>query len=216
MTLESLFFTPELHPFHYPIVSAMLNEVWTQTKATPEIMYERVRSGQLFVVGYDNPKQEELKYDRPSLAGHQNKIPVAFLETIDLYTGGNMDCVPKSYAALTNDGHWRMPLKNADTLILVDATVLPTRRGEKGNNEAQELIRAARSMIDAYQLISPFDGYPFIWTYTPDIPGVKRWHEKLGARDSGYKIINARPGFSQPDVNLMDYSPSESEVDEAD
>ena len=207
MVLESLFFSSALHPACYPLVSAMLNQVWTQTTATSQIMLERLGSGQLFVVGYDLPKPEEQEYAQ-ELAGRLTKIPVAFLETIDLYTGGNMDRVPKSYTELTNDGHWRKPLENADTLILVDATVLPTRRGEKGNNEAQEWIKAAKRQI------SSLDHYSFIWTYTPDIPGVKRWHEKLGARDSGYRIVNARPGFSQPDVNMMDYSPSESEADE--
>src|SRR3989344_5187710 len=131
MVLESLFFSSALHPACYPLVSAMLNQVWTQTTATSQIMLELLGSGQLFVVGYDLPKPEE-----------------------------------------------------------------------------QELIQAAKRQI------SSLDHYSFIWTYTPDIPGVKRWHEKLGARDSGYRIVNARPGFSQPDVNMMDYSPSESEADE--
>lgn len=185
---------------HDVILTSMLNNAWGSGIAVSDTMRSRLESGQLFVLAYDYPTDSDREYLGRELGivlGCE-KIPVGILETIDLKTGGDYSAVPKDYHSLTNDGEWRKPSPDSDTTILVDVTVLASRRGSP-KKEAQSIVHAARTLLGESRC-----GY--IWSYTPDIAAVKRWHEGLGAKDSEFVIPDARPWYRVPDVNMMDYS----------
>ena len=181
----------------------ILNSTWgSQFEATGEIMKKRINSGSLFVFAYGLPTEEEKKlYEEVcEIKLKANKeIPLGLLETITLRTEGDYGCVPR-YEILTNYGEWSEPVKDADTLIMVDLTVLKTRRGKKGQGEAKKIINFTLEQL------AKADAYQYVWTFTPKIEKVQKWHESLGARNTRHIILEARNRFKEPRVCLMDYS----------
>lgn len=181
----------------------ILNSAWgSQFEATGEIMKERINSGSLFVFSYGLPTEEEKElYEcvcKTNLLP-EREIPLGLLETIALRTDGDYSHI-KNYNELTNKGRWRKPEQDADTLILVDITVLETRRGKKGKGEAKTIVNFALDKLARNNV------FRFIWTYTPNIKKIQKWHESLGADNTNHIIANARPNFIEPDVCLMSYT----------
>ena len=84
-------------------------------------------------------------------------------------------------------------------IILVDITVLPTRRGSKGKGEAKQSIL---SSFEDFKLLP----CKFFWSYTPNIEQIKNWHKSLGAEDTNHKIPCARPNYNILEVNMINYS----------
>ncbi|MFC1691715.1 hypothetical protein ACFL0W_06060 [Nanoarchaeota archaeon] len=191
------------HKYDREIISAILNETWeSQVQADEWKLSQRFKSGNAFFIAYDLATEEDILYYREKgieLQPHE-LIPVGILETIAINTQGKYENVPGSYNELANYGMWKSPAKDVDTLMFVDVTVMPTRRGRKGNGEARRLIEYAS------QWIAENTDIKYGFTYTPDINAVKKWHAKLGAKDSQYVIPNARSRFETPNVNIMDYS----------
>jgi|GEM_PF-4523327 len=185
---------------HNPILAGIVNNVWkSQIECTPEMMRRRLDSGSLFVIAYDFPTQSEAQYIREEhhIEAYDERIPIGILETIALKTGGDYNKVPNTYEKLTRNGLWTAPQKDSDTAILVDITLIETRRRNSGG-EGKILIKAAKVMIP--------EDLNFIWTYTPNIQNLKDWHKSMGAIETGHVITSARPRYFLPDVMLMDYS----------
>ncbi|PIN70600.1 hypothetical protein COV93_00795 [Candidatus Woesearchaeota archaeon CG11_big_fil_rev_8_21_14_0_20_43_8] len=195
---------------HHGILAGMLNTAWGSfVTATPDIMKIRLSSGAEFFFVYDNATNDDADFIQQNYGGVvcvDERIPVAILETIGLKTDFVYDNVPKSYDLLTDNGLWKAPEMDADTIILVDITALPTRLAKhvKGlggtpKDEARKLVGYAHSHIEKNT------SYDAIWTFTPNIDAVKRWHESNGASDTKYLISSARPGFKVQSVNMMSY-----------
>jgi hypothetical protein len=104
----------------------------------------------------------------------------------------------RSFEALTAGGTWR---GNAGNLLTcVDIMMLPEFRGMRIGGE-----RLADILLDDLLRQLPRDKW--IVTYSPDIP-VKRTAEEMHLRHGarfGRRIVNARPGYSSPDVVVMVY-----------
>ena len=156
---------------------------------------ERTNSGALFLFWYDVLKDS----DKSFIPGQppREMIPVFLIETASIQTGGRYDLVPSTWKELYNSGKGRTPQASDDTLIAVDATAIPSRRG--GNI-------ASLAMSTFVDVVAELTSYQWLWTYTPDITGIKRWHERVGAKTTGHSIKNAREGYQYPDVMMMDYS----------
>jgi len=178
------------------VLAAVLNDSWN-TKVDAATMRLRLSSGLPFVIAYDDATVEDCECLRSLGLTVGSRIPVGILETIDLISRGSYANVPLTYDALTNNGKWRKKLDGSDTLIFVDVTLLPSRRGKDTGR-----------MLMSYALVylAKNTGHSYFWTYTPDIEKVKRWHEGFGAIYSHHVIQNARPFFRVPSVSLMDYS----------
>ncbi|MFC1686909.1 hypothetical protein ACFL0E_00960, partial [Nanoarchaeota archaeon] len=185
----------------FDFLAHILNSTWSsQVKTTGEIMEKRLTSGSRFTIGTSSPREEEIKlYEEVCQDKPGEEIPVGILETIALKTDGHLRYIPRTYEELTDCGLWKPPEEDADTLILVDVTVLESRRGKKGNGEAKKLINIALDSLVKTQ-------FEYVWTYTPNIESVKKWHESLGAINTQLIILGARDKFSTPDVCVMNYS----------
>jgi len=182
-------------PFeHYDILSAIANRGWDWLiEATPEMMGKRIESGHPLVVAYDSmlPDEEIERVDLRPFYGQ--KIPIVLLETILLCTNGDYNAVPNTYFKLTNNGQWQPVSGSPDTVIMVDLTSSPSRRGI--NEKVSQLIAFTNLLLSGqtdYEL--PFDpnNIEHIWTYSPDRPGVLKMHEDNGAQDTGHIIPNTR------------------------
>ena len=203
---------------HYFLLAELLNTAWKDLiVTTPEHLRSRFASGNKFFIAYGEPAlvdKEKLASEYgialPELSGlsvasklpeEENKevnkedIPLGLLETIALKTQGVIYRVPRTYAELTNSGFWRPPEEKADTIIMVDVTKIPTVK----EDVASFLMGAVKYFLHDSSLWSA-------WTFTPDIDAVKKWHESFGAKDTRYGFPNARQGWKQPAVNIMDYS----------
>ena len=185
------------------LLAAMLNSNWgPNIIATPEIMRGRFATGNLFVFAFDHANEEDQRFISKTYGLHvarEEIIPVGLLETIAIRTSGDYSAVPRSYDLLTDSGRWRAPAHDADTLIMVDVTTLTTRRGKNGKGEAKKIVNFTKKLVEGNE------NYGHVWTFTPLIPEVKKWHMGLGARDTEHVIANARPGYRFSDVNLMVY-----------
>jgi hypothetical protein len=180
------------------LLAQTLNGAWGQfIRATPFGLRSRIESGHLFVVARDRATPDELSYIRATygLAPDDGLIPIGLLETIDAVTGGDARQVPPTYAALTSAGAWRRPLPAADTQVFVDLTTATSRRQ---SGIGRDIVRFALAHRDRR--------HRHVFTFTPNVDAIVRWHLGRGARHSGVVLPAARPGHSQPDVALMDYS----------
>ncbi|OGI64157.1 hypothetical protein A2642_00315 [Candidatus Nomurabacteria bacterium RIFCSPHIGHO2_01_FULL_39_10] len=182
----------------YALLAQLLNTAWKELiVTTPEHLESRFASGNKFLIVYGNSAfvDKENLAQEYGIALPNEDIPLGLLETITLRTNGVMDQVPKTYGELTNNGLWKLLVENADTLIMVDATKMPT-----GPKEVTGLMM---NSVKEYLCQTSLE---YAWTFTPDIEGVKKWHESFGAKNSHYRIPNARPNWKEPAVNFMDYS----------
>ncbi|MBW2963974.1 hypothetical protein KY363_00805 [Candidatus Woesearchaeota archaeon] len=179
------------------LLADILNKSWN-TGITEEMMRMRLDSGSLFIIGYDRMTDHDRIILRSDyrIDCQDRMYPIGILQTVDINTGGDLDKVPKTYDELTCGGLWK-PYTFGDTMILADITMIFSRRGNK-HREARTMVTFAKNIAAAL--------HKHVYTYTPDIEAVKDWHISNGARDTGYKIKCARPDYSQPDVNLMEYS----------
>lgn len=187
---------PALTDTDAALLAHILNGAWgTLFHATPAIVRARMSSGQLFVVAHDQATPEEAAYVRDTYHHElpDNRIPIALLETIDTRTGGDPARVPHPYELLTCGGVWRAPLSNADTLVFVDLTTATSRQGSGAGSAVLRHALAHRQ-------------HRHVFTFTPDVEATRNWHLKHGARATGVRFANARPGHPTPDVQLMDYS----------
>lgn len=191
----------------FDFLAYILNSTWgSQFEATGEIMEKRFASGSRFVIGTSSPREEEKKlYEEVCQEKPGKEIPIGILETIALKTNGQLRSIQRTYEDLTNHGLWRQPEEDADTLILVDVTVLESRRGKKGKGEAKKLINIALDSLVRTQ-------FKYVWTYTPNIEKVKKWHESLGAINTQMVVLGARDKFIEPDVCVMNYSKKLSDL----
>lgn len=183
----------------YHFLAEFLSSEWN-LNVTAEMMKSRMRSGALFIVAYADLTEQDIScmadfWEKP--LAHGRKFPIGIVQTTDIITDGDYSVVPGGYDSLTNGGVWHRRNEKSDTLILADITVLRSRRGRDGNGEASRMVNTAKGLASAM--------YCHVWTYTPDIEAVKRWHMGNGARDTGHKIRGARPNYAQPDVNVMEY-----------
>ncbi|MFC1741643.1 hypothetical protein ACFL3V_03855 [Nanoarchaeota archaeon] len=183
------------------ILAGMLNDEWgSQVKADREMIRKRFDSGATFFVAYDHPSEEDASYirNKHGIYVSDKKIPIGLVETVAIFTEGNRDHVPQNYQEITNKGYWRSPTPGADTIILVDITLLRTRRGKTGNGEASALLK--------YAVNNAKKKCPFVWTFTPEDERLRIWHMIHGAMDTNHILWNARPGYRNPNVVIMDYS----------
>ena len=157
----------------------ILNKNWSHLKVTPDILKKRFASGSLFIVAY-----------------YENK-PCGLLETISLKTGKNLTLIPINYDDLTNNGNWKSPVPNEDTLILVDITVDQSFSGQGLGSKMMEY---------SLDYLAANTAYFYMLTYTPSDPKAIAWHIKNGAKDTRYTLKNARIGHLIEDVRIMDYS----------
>ncbi|MBI2666022.1 hypothetical protein HYX13_00255 [Candidatus Woesearchaeota archaeon] len=184
------------------LLTLIVNSAWKELIETDqEMMGKRLNSGNLFLAAYDLATDDDLIYgvEKGIFPPTTTPIPVGLLETIAIKTHGFYENVPKDYFSLTQNGLWQEVPKDADTLIMVDVTGLPTRTGKKSKGEVKTIITHAKNLLSELP-------YRHVWTFTPDIEAVRKWHESMGAIDTQYKIPCARPGWKVPAVNLMDYS----------
>lgn len=187
----------------YMSLAKILNDGWGEinqingdfSETTPEMLKERFNTDSIFLIQYDKPTDEDTKL----ISIIDESIPIALLETMGINAASYSD-VPNIYSDLVGNGTWKPEPDNPDTLILVDITLLKSRQGRKGNGEGNLLVQYALNYL-ALQT-----NYDKVWTFTPDIEGVKRWHMKNGAIDTEFVIKDARPNYTPANVNLMDYS----------
>src|SRR3989344_3075526 len=84
----------------YDALCNILNKNWSHIKVTPEMMKKRFSSGSIFLIAYSENK------------------PCGILETVAIKTERNLTLIPNTYDLLTNNGEWKIPVANSDTLIL--------------------------------------------------------------------------------------------------
>lgn len=176
----------------------ILNGAWGRFHTTdPDQLARRFASGQLFVVVRDAATPDELSYIRTTygIDPPDGTIPIGLLETIDAATQGDARRVPIPFSRLTDSGAWRAPLVHADTLVFVDLTTATSRQK---SGIGRDVVRFALSRRKPH--------HAHVFTFTPDIEAIVHWHLKRGATHSGVLLPGARPGHSQPDVAVMDYS----------
>ena len=200
---------------HYALLADILNSAWKDLIVTAhEQIKFRFASGNKFFIVYGEPAlvdkeklaqeygialPEESITSSEGITSESNtpseNIPLGLLETIAIKTQGVISRVPKTYAELTHAGNWKPPENGADTIIMVDATKLPTA--------PSSVTEYMMSAVKDFLLNSQFR---YAWTFTPDIEAVKKWHQGFGAKDTQYRIPHARQGWKEPGVNCMDYS----------
>src|SRR3989338_7310070 len=202
----------EIPPKQYGILAAILNLSWAWLfEATPEIIEKRLQSGQIFVAAYCQKRPDEQIKGVDLSPYDGQKIPIVFLETVALRTEGKFENVPEDYFKLTNSGLWlpksqnpegdyfaplsdrlwRPGLEDPDTILMVDLT-----RTEKTLSEEVSILLGFTNRLlsgqTGYEL--PFDpaNIRHIWTYSPNISGIIRMHERNGAIDTGFTIPQSR------------------------
>lgn len=180
---------------HHGILASILNESWGWLiEATPELIAQRIGSGFPIIVSYDAKKPGD-EIPGVDIMPH-GKVPVVILEAIAILTGGQLDKIPKTYAELTGKGTWFRDFDgNYDTLLMVDLTAIPSRRGKNGNGEVEEVVHFARELLKGrldYGLSFDPRQIRNIATYSPAIEGVVHMHERFGAVNSHYRIKGAR------------------------
>ena len=163
----------------YSALAGIINSKWFPISTSAYNLQNRIESKHPFMIAYLNEKG--------------GKRPVGILETIALEGSGNPEDIKDNYYQLTDNGMWFPLSPYANTLVFVDITVNHKGVGKK-------LIQAAADSFARFTDLEHF------FTYTPDKQDTIRWHERNGATDTGHKIDDARPGFSTPDVNMMDYT----------
>lgn len=186
----------EIPPEHYGILAAIVNhpDKWGWLFHTkPEVIKQRLQSGQIFVATYGKKLTDE-SIDGVDLRPYNGqRIPIVFLETVALRTEGDYNRVPKTYLELTNNGLWAPIPKDPDTLMLVDLTSTPSRKGIE--EEISATINFTLKLLSGetdYEL--PFDPRQIehVWTYSPNRPGVMKMHTDRGATRTGYIILDSR------------------------
>ena len=195
---------------HDEILAAIVNSSWGWLfNATPEIIRRRLDSGHPFVAAYDTKRPEEVLYGA-DLSGHDGKkIPTVFLETVVLRTEGRYENVPGDYFQLTNSGLWAPPVIDPDTVIMVDITATPSRKGL--NPGVGKVIEYAKALFNGSINHSfPFDmrGIEHIWTYSPDDRRVRIMHERNGAKDTGFTIP-----YSRVPLDFVTYIDGQRKID---
>ena len=188
----------EIHERDLELLAATLNDAWGWlVQINTKIMQQRLESGAQIIAAYDSKKDDE-EIRGVDLSNFDGEIPIVLLETVLLKTGGNYEKVPLLYRELTNNGLFMPPPPNPDTVMFVDLTAIPSRRGLNGNGEIKKTLEFALDYFSgrAYQK-PPFNlakiEYP--WTFTPDIRGLVLMHVNCGARDSNHVINGARNPF---------------------
>ena len=184
----------EIPPEHYGILVAIVNSAWGWLfEATPNIIGQRLKSGQIFVAAYSQ-KQPDEKIEGADLSPYDGqKIPIVFLETVALRTEGNYENVPKDYFSLTNGGLWASSPENPDTVVMVDLTSSPSRR--RVTKEVRALIDFTKRLLSGktgYVLTFNPEGIEHIWTYSPERAGIIKMHTDNGAKDTGFRIDKSR------------------------
>jgi hypothetical protein len=180
------------------LLAQILNGAWGRFHTTtPAELARRFASGQLFIVVRDRATPEELDYIRANygIDPPDATIPIGLLETIDAVTAGDPRKIPTPFAHLTAGGAWRAPLYNADTLVFVDLTTATSRQK---SGIGRDIVRFALTCRKPHHV--------HVFTFTPNVDAIVAWHLKRGAARSGVILANARPGHSEPDVAVMDYS----------
>lgn len=186
----------EINWYEAGLLVDMLNRTWN-TGTTMGQFRERAVSGSPLFVADDMLAEKDVFCMSYPLLCSGKVMPVGLVETLAIRTGGIYENVPRDYRSLTNGGWWNKITGEEDTLLFVDVTTLETRRGTGlGNELMQYALRWTRKNKD----------YRYLWTYTPNIDKVIKWHESLGAKNTGCVIKDARPQFNVHDVVIMEYS----------
>ncbi|MBU0457434.1 MAG: hypothetical protein ABH824_04330 [Nanoarchaeota archaeon] len=187
-------------------LTMMLNDAWGSFKMirNPQILLNRFRSGQLFVVGYDNKKKKNDENNNND-NNYDNK-PISILETMLIRNDKIEIPTDATYDRLTNQGLW---ISTEDSfyakgkheiLVLVDIT------STKGYG--------SKTLQFAINHIAMNTNIEHVLTFSPYTVKVQKWHIKLGAELTENIIKMARPGYcrrSHPsdrpeDVNPLSYS----------
>ena len=183
------------------IVACILNEHWDPPiHADGAIIRKRLQSQNRFFIAYDfyTDVDKEHVNQFGMTCYEDKKYPIGILETISLKTEGNIDLVPKTYNELTNNGTFNKYTENPDTLILVDITFMPTRTALGSNGEAKATVNYALKQ-------STFSTYEHIWTFTPQVHSIQRWHKRCGAEQTDQVFLYAREGHKNPHVRMLSY-----------
>ncbi len=208
------------------IAATILNAYWgTQIYATPDMVQERFSGKQLFIFKYDSPTKNDKEYfsENGIKLKNNKKYIVGILETMAIYTGGDLDNMPRTYEEATGEGLFKRVIREIDyetnskgilvprkpdTLVPVDVSVSRTRTGKRSNGEGPSMIEEAKQK-------APELPYKYIFTFTPLMLAVQGWHHGLEAEYTDYVIENARsklemkkvlPGDNPKHVGPMDYS----------
>lgn len=171
-------------------IAELVNSEWKSViNVNADLIRRRFHGGQMFIVGY-----------------HENR-PVSILETM-LIRGPTPE-IPEDacYEQLTGNGTFELTAFNkgeCKLLVLVDITA------REGKGFGKETLNFSLDHVARNTNIE------FVWSYTPDISAVKKFHLGMGADSVGRKILNARknyepkrgsmPGDNPPDVIPFDYA----------
>ena len=194
----------EVPPEHYGILAAILNHPskWGWLfQTTPELIRQRLQSGQIFVAAYGDKLPDE-SFEGADLNQYDGKIPITYLQTAAIRTEGRYDKVPRTWLKLTNSGLWAPIPEHPDTLIMADLTSIPSRVGV--DREIGATINFTLKLLSGetdYRL--PFDPHQIehIWTYSPNRPGVMKMHTDRGATGTGFIIPDSRIPLENYDLS---------------
>ena len=199
----------DIPPDHYGLLAAALNEPWSWLiEASPEIIEKRIKSGTPFITTYDSRNESDF-IPGIDLPKYGEEIPVTILEMVFLKTGGDNSRVPRLYRKLTNGGLWLPVPEDYDTIVFVDVTAIPSRRGKGGLGEVMQTISFARDYAlgkTKHELQFDPRKIRHIMSYSPDIDGIIRMHVVCGATDTKYVIKDARDPFLN---NLRGLTPAQ-------
>ncbi len=171
-------------------IAKLVNSEWRSViNANADLMHRRFHGGQVFIVGY-----------------HENK-PVSILETMLIRCSEPKIPEDAVYEQLTGKGTFEWTAFNEGQyklLVLVDITA-----GE-GKGFGKETLDYSLDYIAQNTNVE------LVWSYTPDIFTVKKFHLGMGADSVGRRILNARekytptrpslPGDHPQDVVPFDYA----------
>lgn len=175
----------------------ILNDSWQTNTSVPQFRKRLVFGSPFLMAQAKAADCDKVYLQERFMIGVGKAVPVGLMETIALETGGSYDNIPRSYCEIAEAWSKGKVSGKEDTLLLVDVTLLKTRRGSGlGETFMKYALNQFRSI----------EQYKYLWTYTPNIEKVVEWHKSLGAEDSRYMIRDARVQFKEPDVRVMDYS----------
>ncbi len=180
----------------------ILNDEWGDFFVTTPAHIEHRLSSRSVLVG---------AYENESLVGILETQAVR-LEGLDALKGDHqqkayrvaqmLEAEFKDYRGLTHNGNWRPHPEYANVLTLVDITV---DKNKRGNKAAPKMIEYGKTLLNGNRP-ARLEHINYVLTITPDIVGIKRWHEDYWAFDTKYRTEGKmRPGYREEHVNFMSY-----------
>ena len=174
---------------------------------TPEIMEQRLRSGELFLgvrkkgklVGYLETMSHYVKI--PNMPADTDEPDTHTALRIANFVSGQ---IKGDYFKHAPDGKWPKRPENANVIRFVSINVIPDEREYGYGGQMIDYIKQLLRM-PAEERPEQLRDIVVSLTDTPVKPLPQKFHQKYGALDTHYLEPGFRPGYDAPDIKRFCY-----------